>query len=479
MPWISYEWRGYPFVRHANLSLYVGLICGAFFWGCSADVVGYVPCDCHTIAKQDKPADITHSRRFAWNCTLFIGGVFGIAAGAAPNFVAFCSFIALIGFGVGGNLPVDGTMFLEFMPGAQQWLLTLLSLWWAVGQVVASLISWAFIAKYSKDCVGTPTPGQDGVPWCNKSNNSGWRYTYYCLGSLMLFLWVARIFLLPVYESPKFLSSIGKDAEAVEVVHKVAKRNGTTSDLTVEDLHAAAAPYMTDADRANESKYDTKFSVWQLIVHSFDDMRGDKLKTLFGTKRLAYSTGLIIFCYGAVGLAYPLFNQFLGSYLAAKVAQYGNSSVNETFSSYTYQAVCGVPGSMAAAYLVTWSRAGRKYSMAFFTAASGIFLFGLTACRTLPAINAMTCMAAFFENAFYGVLFGYAPELFPTPVRGTGDALCASFNRLTGLFAPIIAMYSKAALTPDGPVFASAGIFVATGFIMCFLPVETYGKTAH
>jgi len=49
--------------------------------------------------------------------------------------------IALIGFGVGGNLPVDGTLFLEFLPGSKQYLLTLLSLWWAVGQVVASLIS--------------------------------------------------------------------------------------------------------------------------------------------------------------------------------------------------------------------------------------------------------------------------------------------------------------------------------------------------
>jgi MFS family permease len=82
-----------------------------------------------------------HSRRLAWNATLLLGGIFGIATGAAPNFVSFCVLISLIGFGVGGNLPVDGTMFLEFLPGTQQYLLTLLSVWWAVGQVVASLIS--------------------------------------------------------------------------------------------------------------------------------------------------------------------------------------------------------------------------------------------------------------------------------------------------------------------------------------------------
>lgn len=408
---------------------------------------------------------------------MFIGGLFGICAGAAPNFIVFCTFVALIGFGVGGNLPVDGTMFLEFMPGSHQWLLTLLSLWWAIGQVVASLISWAFIAKYG--CVrDSENPPPTGAAWCTKADNSGWRYTYYTLGAMMLFLWALRIYALPVYESPKFLASVGKDHEAVETIHKLAKRNGKTSTLTVEDLQNAAAPYMDDQDRANQAKYDTKFSVWELIKNSMEDVSGDKLKTLFGTKRLAYSTSLIIFCYGAVGLAYPLYNQFLTGYLSKKGAQLGSGSVNDTYSAYTYQAACGVPGSMAAAYLVTWSRAGRKFSMAFFTAGAGVFLFGLTAARNYPTINALTCIAAFMENAFYGVLFGYAPELFPTPVRGTGDALCASFNRITGFFSPIIAIYSAAATTPDGPVFAAAGIFVATGVIMCFLPVETYGRTA-
>ena len=33
----------------------------------------------------------------------------------------------------------------------------------------------------------------------------------------MLFLWVIRFWVLPVYESPKFLASVGRDTEAVEV----------------------------------------------------------------------------------------------------------------------------------------------------------------------------------------------------------------------------------------------------------------------
>lgn len=39
---VSYEWEGYPNVRFATLALYAGLICGATFWGITADIIGYV-----------------------------------------------------------------------------------------------------------------------------------------------------------------------------------------------------------------------------------------------------------------------------------------------------------------------------------------------------------------------------------------------------------------------------------------------------
>lgn len=38
----------------------------------------------------------------------------------------------------------------------------------------------------------------------------------------------------------------------------------------------------------------------------------------------------------------------------------------------------------------------------------------------------------------YGVLFAYTPEVFPAPHRGTGDALCSAFNRITGILAPVV-----------------------------------------
>ena len=288
----------------------------------------------------------------------------------------------------------------------------------------------------------------------------GWRYSFYCLGSMMIFIWIIRFFICPVYESPKFLASIGRDEEAVEVIHKVAKRNKKESTLTLQDLHLAAAPFV-DGDTASLETTRTKLTTLELIRHSVSHVSMDNVKPLFSTKRLAWSSSLVILVYACVGLAYPLFNAFLGTYLSQQAAALdSNQGLDSTYASYTYQAASGIPGSILAAVMVEWTVTGRKWALSLFLIVSGIFLFGLTQAKTYVQVQVLTCFAACFENAFYGVLFGYAPEVFPTPVRGTGDALASAANRILGIFAPVIAMWSDASKTPNGPVFASASIFI-------------------
>jgi len=65
-----------------SLALIAGLFVGASFWGLGSDLIG---------------------RKVAFNTTLFIAAVFGIAAGAAPTFISCAVLISFIGFGVGGN----------------------------------------------------------------------------------------------------------------------------------------------------------------------------------------------------------------------------------------------------------------------------------------------------------------------------------------------------------------------------------------
>ena len=116
----------YP--RALTIAVYVGMLIGALFWGISADIIG---------------------RRFAFNVSLFICSAAGVVAGAAPSWTSLAFFISMVGFGGGGNLILDTTIFLEYLPGNKQWVLTWLAAWWGVGQTVAGLIAWAFMCEYA------------------------------------------------------------------------------------------------------------------------------------------------------------------------------------------------------------------------------------------------------------------------------------------------------------------------------------------
>lgn len=86
-------------------------------------------------------------RRTAFNVSLFLCSVSVLVAGAMPNWPALGLWIALIGFAAGGNLVLDTTVFLEFLPGRKQWVLTLMAAWWGLGQAVTGVIAWVFLGE--------------------------------------------------------------------------------------------------------------------------------------------------------------------------------------------------------------------------------------------------------------------------------------------------------------------------------------------
>jgi MFS family permease len=73
------------------LAFNIGLLVGSVTWGVGCDIWG---------------------RRWSFNLTLFLAGVFGLASGGSGDFVTLASLFAVCGFGVGGNLPIDSAVFL-------------------------------------------------------------------------------------------------------------------------------------------------------------------------------------------------------------------------------------------------------------------------------------------------------------------------------------------------------------------------------
>ena len=246
-----------------TLSQNIGLLVGAMFWGFGCDIFG---------------------RRWAFNLSLGITAVWGMIAGGSPNFAAIGCFAALWSFGVGGNLPVDSAIFLEFLPGSHQYLLTVLSVDWALAQVVATLIAWPLLGNYT--C-------QEGEKPCLKSENMGWRYFIITMGGLTLLMWGVRFVAFTIYESPKYHMGKGRDEEAVRVVHEVAKRNGKTTTLTVEDLKACEA---LGGDGVTGSGVQTSASA--AIKRNLQKLNASHVRALFATKKLAFSTAMIMIVWG-------------------------------------------------------------------------------------------------------------------------------------------------------------------------------------
>ncbi|EIW56752.1 MFS general substrate transporter [Trametes versicolor FP-101664 SS1] len=418
-----------------SLALNIGLFVGAVFWGLGCDVWG---------------------RRWSFNITLFLAGVFGLAAGGSPDFITLASLLAVLGLGVGGNLPVDSAVFLDFVPGSHQYLLTILSIWWSVGQLVASFIAWPLIANFS--C-------PQGSTTCTRGENMGWRYLLFTLGGMTIILWAIRLFVFPLYESPRFLVGIGRDAEAVEVVHRIAAYNGRTSNLSLLDLQAAAVA-VGGQKSEGETKLLSRSSVFTM----------DHIKGLFATPKLAWSTSLLIFLWGIIGLASTLYNSFLPFLLASRGAQFGDSSYFTTYRNQVILGVIGVPGAFLAGWAVEQPYVGRKGTLALSAGLTGVFLFASTTARSSNALLGWNCGYAFCSNIMYGVLYALSPEVFPAKDRGTGNGLTATATRVFGIIAPVIALYAN--LETAVPVYVSGALIIGAGFLALLLPYEPRGKAS-
>ncbi|KAK5987207.1 MFS siderochrome iron transporter 1 [Cladobotryum mycophilum] len=427
-------------VRYTTSACFAGLALGSFLWGIGSDLFG---------------------RRIAFNMTLLITSIFGIMAAYATSWGGVCFFYAAFGFGVGGNLPVDGALFLEFLPDASSSLLTLLSVWWPIGQLVSSLFAWFFIARWPVEL--------------------GWRYFVVTIGIITFAMFIMRFFLFHMFESPKFLLNQGRQHEAVAVVHGIAYRNKTKTWLTSQILDQVAAE---DSERTGHAEYSTS-STTDILKEKFMGFSTDRLRPLFQNKKLGLATSLVWFCWATIGMGYPLFNAFLPQYLshggesATSSVQSETSPISDiTYRNYAITSVMGVPGSLLAAYLVDHRSPflGRRGTLACSTLISAVFLFFFVIYGTTSTSQLIfSCIEAFAQNIMYGVLYAFTPEIFPAPVRGAGTGVASFLNRITGLMAPLLA----ANIPGDGattPIYISAVLILAAFVAMCLIPIETRGR---
>lgn len=264
----------------------------------------------------------------------------------------------------------------------------------------------------------------------------------------------------------------------MKVVHQVAGRDGKTTWLSMSHFEAVDAQLARSTTSETNATTSTALnaSAVDVVKSTLDKFTFGRIRALFSTPRMALSTSLMLLLWMSIGMAYPLYNSFIPIYLENRGVKTGASSLNIVYRNYAIQAVCGIPASVLGGYTVNLKRVGRKGTGSFACICTGVFLFLFTRANTSAGILGFSCAIAFFQNLVYGLLYSYTPELFPAPIRGTGNGLVMLFNRLSGLMAPIIAAY--VGVETSMPVWISAALFVTACLVFLVLPYETRGKSA-
>ncbi|KAI9339303.1 major facilitator superfamily domain-containing protein [Obelidium mucronatum] len=403
--------------------VFIGMIFGSLGWGVISDIIG---------------------RQTAFVATLTLGGIFGTAAAFSPNFTLYCILLGLMGVGVGGNLPVDGALFLEFIPKERQSLLMLLSLFWPVGAVIGAIFAWWLIPSYSCDTAAAI---------CESASNRGWRYTLAAMGLITFAMLIFRMFFIKMRESPKWLLSVGRKEEAIETLKDLARMNGKDIQVSIDDF-------------PDVGQRETQAESVRRFIHS--------LKELFARDSWL-STVLIWATWMLISVAYTMFYGFLPKFLKS-VSTDAPLSLGETYRNFFIQTLCGIPGSVAGTYLID-SKIGRKGTMAGGAIGVGISLFLFTTTGNSWWQLFFNCIASFLSNLVYGVLYAYTPEVFRTGHRGTAVGMASCLGRIVGVSAPFLSGI-LIAQNPNYALYLSAALFALMGVVSFFLPIETRGKAA-
>ncbi|EFI26942.1 membrane transporter [Coprinopsis cinerea okayama7 len=420
------------------ITIFTGLLVGSLVWGVIADMYGRV---------------------WPFNLTLLISGVFSLAAGGANNFTTLAVLVGMVGFGTGGNVPIDSAIFMEFMPSSHSHLTTALQTFWVLGNIAITLVAWPLIGNYSCD---SNDSGE-----CRKADNMGWRYLMFTIGGTTLCLGLLRMCVFRMHESPRYLLGRGREGQAVDIVNRIATFNRVPIPLSLHGLEAM------EQDGHQKSHAEPKPG----ILSQEAKLALRRVKTLFMPFRMGVSSVLLILLWTMVGLATTLYINFLPYLLATRGDAFGDASISVVYRNQVLIALCGIFSPYVASKAAETKLLGRRGTMAITCIASGVLLLGSTTSRSSNALLGWNCGFSLWNHAMYGLLISFTSEVFPTSSRGTGMAIVSTVLRISGVLSPLIALKVDAK-TPT-PAYIGGGLLVVAGIIPLLVPYEPRGRQSR
>jgi hypothetical protein len=210
----------------------------------------------------------------------------------------------------------------------------------------------------------------------------GWRYTVIVLGCLTLVIFILRFFVFHFYESPKFLLSRGREAEAIEVLHKIAKFNRAPPPLLTVEMFAAidmaeGNPPVVHSPSGKKTTAQTMKMVGKGFTKELK-----RLKGVFTNRLQAFIFVLLAIAYMGDYWSFNLAGAYLPVILLANNVSTGRGTVTETYRQYVYIYLPGILGAVLALVSIQLPLVGRKWSLVFSALCQGLAMAMYTQVKT-------------------------------------------------------------------------------------------------
>lgn len=352
-------------------------------------------------------------RKKVFTITVLLYSIASAFCALSWNYQSLLVFRFLVGFGLGGELPVAATLVSEYAPSRVRGrFIVLLESFWGLGWIAAACIAYFFIPLY------------------------GWRMAF-LIGALpALYVCLIR---LHMPESVRYLLAHGRVGEARQIVVSLERQ-----------LHVPVAPFVSE-----------KETVPVVAKAAFREL----WKKPFISRTIML--WLVWF-----GINFSYYGIFM--WLPSLVFQQGFTVV-KTFEYVLIMTLAQLPGYYCAAWLV--DKIGRKYTLSAFLLFSGVASYFFGHASTAATLMMWGSVMSFFNLGAWGVLYTYTPEQYPTAIRALGSGWAAGFGRFGGMAAPMMVGAMLARNFGFGSVFYMfALVFVAVAVIVLSLGVESKQK---
>ncbi|KAG6411604.1 hypothetical protein SASPL_129687 [Salvia splendens] len=407
--------------------VFAGMLVGSYFWGVISDAYG---------------------RKKGILGLATLTSVAGLLSAFSPNYMSLLTLRCIAGVGLGG-MHTFTTWFLEFVPVPNRgvWMIVFSS-FWTIGTIFEAGLAWIVMPNFGWRCLLAISSGP-------------------CFIVLLLYC------LVP--ESPRFLCLKGKFKEAHHILEKAARFNGTTLQNGrlvldhIKDGNEFAAP--EDAPLLSP------------IVDEADNYKGSpsssSLFLLFSPKLIRTTLALWFLYFGNTFSYYGviLLTSELSSGGSKCTLTMLHSEKSENASLYLdvfITSLAEVPGLIVAAFIV--ERVGRKLCMIIMFVVASILLIPLLTRQNEATTTALLFGTRALVSATFIVACIYAPEVYPTSIRGAAVGLTSAVGRIGGMICPLVAVALVANCQQIYAVILFQVVILGCALSVVLSPFETKGK---